>query len=498
MRSLEFDPVNTTISYSTPQRKSLLGPFNLCSEFFMAKILVIDDEISIRKALALSLSGDGHAVIEAEEKISALERLHEQHFDLIVTDLFIPAENDGLEILNMCKARQPEAMVIMLTAHGSIERAVEAVKAGADDFIAKGFAMDELKLRLEKLLEQKRLRAENRRLAEDYQRLQREVEGRYRFEQIIGNSKAMRELLEMLARVVADRDTTVLLQGESGAGKELVARAIHYNGPRKDKPFVIINCAALPEHLLESELFGYEKGAFTGALREKPGKFEIADGGTVFIDEAGEISPKVQVELLRFTQDRTFERLGGNRPITVDVRIVAATNKRLNEEVAQGRFREDLFYRLNVIPISVPPLRERKEDISLLANHFVEKFGREKGREIRLAPETLARLEKHTWPGNVRELENLVERLAVTSPQATILPADLPPEILDKPEKEAFDLAMSQRSLQEACEEFEKLFLLRHLEKHHWNITEVARTLGERRDTLSRKIKRYGLKNGLV
>jgi DNA-binding NtrC family response regulator len=460
----------------------------------MAKILVVDDEPSIRKALALSLSGDGHAVIEADSRPTALERLLERHFDLIVTDLFIPAENDGLEILKTCKARQSEPMVIMITAHGSIERAVQAVKAGADDFIAKGFTMEEFKFRLEKLLEQKRWREEHRRLSENYQRLQREVESRYRFEKIIGNSKAIRKLLELLARVVADRDAAVLLQGESGTGKELVARAIHYNGPRKEKPFVVVNCATLPEHLLESELFGYEKGAFTGALRDKPGKFEIADGGTIFIDEVAEISPHVQVKLLRFTQDHTFERVGGHQPITVDVRIVAATNKRLDEEVAQGRFRADLFYRLNVIPLFVPPLRERKDDIPLLANHFVEKYRRAKNREIRFAPETLARLEKHDWPGNVRELENLVERLVVTSPQATILPADLPPEIFGSSEKEAFDAAMSQHSLQAACDEFEKLFLRRHLEKRHWNITEVARELGERRDTLSRKIKRYGLK----
>jgi DNA-binding NtrC family response regulator len=464
----------------------------------MAKILIVDDEPAIRRALALALGGDGHTITEAGSKPAALERLHEHRFDLVVTDLFIPTEADGLEILKTCKSRQPEAMMIMITAHGSIERAVEAVKAGADDFLAKGFTMEELKLRLEKLLEQKRLREENRRMAENYHRLQHEIEGRYRFEQIIGNSKAIRELLALLARVVDDRDTTVLLQGESGTGKELVARAIHYNGPRNDKPFVIVNCAALPEHLLESELFGYEKGAFTGALRDKPGKFEAAEGGTVFLDEIGDISPKVQVELLRFTQDHTFERVGGNQPITVDVRIIAATNKRLEEEVKQGRFRADLFYRLNVIPIYVPPLRERREDIPLLANHFVEKFRREKKREIRFAPETLARLEKHIWPGNVRELENLLERLVVTAPQPTILPTDLPPEIFGHSEKEAFDAAMGQQSLQEACEEFEKLFLLRHLEKHHWNITEVAQALGERRDTLSRKIKRYGLKNGLV
>jgi len=256
----------------------------------------------------------------------------------------------------------------------------------------------------------------------------------------------------------------------------------------------VVNCATLPEHLLESELFGYEKGAFTGALRDKPGKFEVADTGTVFLDEIGDISPKVQVELLRFTQDHTFEHVGGNQPITVDIRLIAATNKRLDEEVTQGRFRADLFYRLNVIPISIPPLRERQGDLPLLVNHFVEKFRREKKREIRFAPVTLTRLEKHTWPGNVRELENLIERLVVTVPQTTILPTDLPPEIFGHSEKEAFDLALSQRSLQEACEEFEKLFLLRHLEKHHWNITEVAKTLGERRDSLSRKIKRYGLK----
>jgi len=460
----------------------------------MVTILIVDDELSIRKALALSLSSDGHSVIEADSKPAALEKLGEHSFDLVVTDLFIPTEPDGLEILKMSKARQPEAMVIIITAHGSIERAVEAVKAGADDFLAKGFTMEELKLRLDKLLEQKRLREANRQLSENYQRLRQEIEGRYRFEQIIGNSKAVRDLLALLTRVVDDRDTTVLLQGESGTGKELVARAIHYNGPRQDKPFVVVNCATLPEHLLESELFGYEKGAFTGALRDKPGKFEIANTGTVFLDEIGDINPKVQVELLRFTQDHTFERVGGNQPMTVDIRLVAATNKRLDAEVAQGRFRADLFYRLNVIPIYIPPLRERQDDLPLLVNHFVEKFCREKKREIRFAPETLARLEKHHWPGNVRELENLIERLVVTAPQATILPTDLPPEIFGQSEKEAFDLAMSQHSLQEACEEFEKLFLLRHLEKHHWNITEVARVMGERRDTLSRKIKRYGLK----
>lgn len=460
-----------------------------------AKILIVDDELSIRKSIALALKDAGHDVFEAESKAQALELLQSHSFDLVVGDLFVPNEADGLATLEACQTQQPEAMVIIMTAHGSIERAVAAVKAGADDFIEKGFTMEELKLRLERLLEQQRLREEHRQLKEKYERLRSEVEGRYRFEEIVGNSKAVGDLLELLSRVIDDPDSTVLLQGVSGTGKELVARAIHYNGPRKNEPFVIVNCATLPEHLLESELFGHEKGAFTGALRSKPGKFEVADGGTVFIDEVGEISPKVQVELLRFTQDHTFERVGGNRPITVDVRIVAATNRNLQEQVAKGRFREDLFYRLNVIPIWVPPLRERKEDIPLLVNHFVEKFGQEKGREIGFSAEALARLERHNWPGNVRELENLIERLVVTAPESTILPTDLPAEFWGSAEKEAFDLAVSQRSLKEACQEFEKQVILRELEKHHWNITEVARVLGERRDTLSRKIKRYGLKS---
>ncbi|MGH7495826.1 MAG: sigma-54-dependent transcriptional regulator [bacterium] len=461
----------------------------------MAKILVVDDEISIRKALALALSRDGDTVVDADSKDTALGRLFEQDFDVLITDLFIPTENEGLEILRACKERQPEAMAIIITAHGSLERAVAAVKAGADDFIAKGFTMEELRFRLERLLEKKRLRQEHLRLAEDYHRLRLEVEGRYRFEQVIGNSKAHSDLLALVSRVAEDGDTTVLLQGESGTGKELVARAIHYNSRRKQEPFVVVNCASLPEHLLESELFGYEKGAFTGALKDKLGKFESADRGTVFLDEVGEITPKMQVELLRFTQDHTFERVGSNRIITVDVRIIAATNKRLDEEVAKGRFRADLFYRLNVTPLSLPPLRERKEDIALLVSHFVYKLGCEKGKEIRFSPEALARLERHHWPGNIRELENVVERLLVTAPQTTILPADLPAEILGASEKEIIDRSMCQRSLREACEEFEKLFLLRHLEKHRWNITEVAQALGERRDTLSRKIKRYGLKN---
>ena len=461
----------------------------------MAKILVVDDELSIRKAIALSLKNEGHEVFAADGREKAQEIILQNDLDLMVVDLFVPTEADGMAILKLCKEQRPAALVMMITAHGSIDRAVQAIKAGADDFLAKGFAMQELIFRLQRLLDQKELQEENRQLAASYRRLRQEIEGRYRFGEIIGSSKAMRDLLNLLARVVDDRDATVLLQGESGTGKELLARAIHYNGPRQDKPFVVVNCAAIPENLLESELFGYDRGAFTGALKDKPGKFEMADGGTIFLDEIGELSPKMQVELLRFLQDHTFERLGGNRPITVDVRIIAATNKRLEEEMAGGRFREDLFYRLNVIPIEVPPLRQRQDDIAILLTHFATQMRQEKGREIRFSQAALTLLENYAWPGNVRELENLVQRLAVTVPHATILPTDLPATFRNTVEREAADAGFGQESLEEARATFEKAFLLRYLEKHHWNITAVAAAIGERRDTLSRKIKRLGLKS---
>jgi DNA-binding NtrC family response regulator len=460
----------------------------------MTNILIIDDEPSIRKAIAISLGEDGYKVKEAGSKSEALTILRNNEFDLLVLDLFVPSESEGLEILRAWKEKHPEDLVIIITAHGSTERTVAAIKAGADDFLEKGFTMEELKFRLGKLLEQRRLNQENIRLKENYHLLRREVESRYRFEHIVGNSRAIRDLLELLSKVVDDPGSTVLLQGESGTGKELAARAIHYNGPRKDKPFIVVNCAALPEHLLESELFGYEKGAFTGAIRDKAGKFEIADGGTLFLDEVAETNPGVQAKLLRFTQDHTYERVGGNRLIKVDVRIIAATNKQLEAEVKQGRFREDLFYRLNVIPIQIPSLRERREDIPILTEHLIKKYANAKGRTIRISPETMNRLINYHWPGNIRELENLVERLIVTAQQEIILPADLPHEISGHSEKQSFEEALQQSSLKEASQEFERLFLLHHLEKHRWNISEVARVLGERRDTLSKKIKRFGLK----
>jgi DNA-binding NtrC family response regulator len=461
----------------------------------MAHILVVDDELAYRKGIVYGLQRAGHTVAEAESKQQAREQVRSTSFNIVVLDLCVPTEREGLDILAMVKAQQQDVLVLMTTAHGTIERAVEAIKAGADDFILKGFTTEELQFRLERLLEGQRLRLEHHRLAEENERLRREVQTRFQYATIIGASEPMQRALRLLSRVVDDGDSTVLLLGENGTGKELFARAIHYNGPRKDKPFVVVNCSALPEHLLESELFGFERGSFTGATKDKPGKLEVADGGTLFFDEIGEVSSKIQLELLRFLQERTFERVGSNTLITVDVRIVAATNRNLSEEVKQGRFREDLFYRLHVIPLSIPPLRERKEDIPLLVDHFVALMEKEKGRRIRFSNEALARLEAHMWQGNVRELENLVERLVVMAEHELITPADLPPEFGIRDEKQAFEQAMKRRSLQEACDEFERLFLLKQLEKHHWNITEVANAIGERRDTLSRKVKRYKLKS---
>lgn len=460
----------------------------------MANILVVDDEMSFRKGMVYALQRSGHEIAETDNIREGELALQRAPFDLLVLDLCVPTETDGLTMLRTARRLVPGIPVLVVSAHGTIERAVDATKAGADDFIAKGFTTDELEFRVARLLQARELRVANERLQSENIRLHNEVRQHHGFDTIIGRSDALSRALALLQRVTADADTTVLLQGESGTGKELFARAIHYNGPRQHKPFVVINCSTLPEHLLESELFGYEKGAFTGALKEKPGKLEIADTGTLFFDEIGEISPKVQVELLRFLQERKFERLGSNRMINVDVRIVAATNKNLPDEVKKGTFRSDLFYRLNVVPIEIPPLRERRGDLPLLIEHFTRSIAAEKNITLTLSPETYRILERHTWPGNVRELGNLMRRFAVISGSEPVLPAHLPAEFAQAEMQPARTAAVDHPSLKKACEEFEKAFILHYLQKHRWNITEVAQAIGERRDTLSRKIKRYKLK----
>ena len=394
-----------------------------------ARVLIVDDELNIRTALARILEKAGYEVTGAESGDLALRLLHETPFDLVVTDLKMVGAS-GMEVLRAVKQLQPETEVILLTAYGTIESAVEAIKLDAYDYLTKPVDPERLTHVVGKALEHRALRAEVRQLRE-------QITVREAFQKIVGGSLQMREVYERV-RQVAPTLATVLIMGESGTGKELVARALHGRSARKAGPFVILNCGALPESLLESELFGYERGAFTGALATRVGRIEQANGGTLFLDEVGEMSPKTQVDFLRVLQDREFRRLGGTHPITVDVRFIAATNKNLEEAVKAGAFREDLYYRLAVIPIGLPPLRERTEDIPLLAIAFMREFCVQYEREEKfLAPATLQALREYSWPGNVRELRNLIERLVVTVKERTIRPVHLPSTIFtgDRPER---------------------------------------------------------------
>ncbi len=394
-----------------------------------ARILVVDDELNIRGALAKILEKAGHSVIVAESGDTALSMLHEMPFDLVITDLKMVGTG-GLEVLRAAKQRQPETEVIVLTAYGTVESAVDTMKEGAYDYLTKPIDPERLLHVAAKALEYKALREEVRQLRE-------QAAVATAFEHIVGRSLAMRAVYEKV-RQVSPTIATVLLDGESGTGKELVARAIHNRSQRKSSPIVTLNCGALPETLLESELFGYERGAFTGALTTKEGRIEQADTGTLFLDEVGEMSAKTQIDFLRVLQEREFRRVGGSRPITVDVRFIAATNKSLEQAVKAGTFREDLFYRLAVVPITLPPLRERTEDIPLLAITFIKEFCAQYQRpEKSFAPATLQALREYAWPGNVRELRNLAERLVVTVPDRVIRPVHLPSTILtgEKPER---------------------------------------------------------------
>src|SRR5215831_73666 len=386
----------------------------------MADILVVDDETSARLTLALLLKTRGHRVTQAEGVQTAAQALVETVFDLVITDLRMP-DGDGLAVLQMAKAHCPEAEVILLTAYAGWESAKEAMRQGAFDYFEKGKEPDELLHRVDKALEKKALSRAN-------DNLRRQIRERYSLPGIIAHSKAMQDVLELALRV-APTDATVLIQGESGTGKELIAKAIHHASRRAKGPFVAVNCGALPEPLLESEIFGHVKGAFTGATVNKKGLFEEAHGGTVFLDEIGEMPLALQVKLLRALQDGEVRPVGSNQPIIVDVRVLAATNRDLTYLMQQGKLREDLFYRLNVIPVVLPPLRERREDIPVLAEHFLGHFGQKQGGLFRLSAEAVERLLRYPWPGNVRELENAMERIAILAGKETIGPEDLPPHI---------------------------------------------------------------------
>ncbi len=451
------------------------------------KILVVDDEDSIRTSLAGILEDEGFRVMHANDGITALDVLRRDLPDLVLLDIWMPRV-DGIETLRKIKELYPSLVVIMMSGHGTIETAVKSTKMGAYDFIEKPLSLEKLLVCVRNALGMMRLKDEN-----DSLRVLAFGE-----RQMTGTSPAMVKLMEQIL-LVAPSNASVLITGENGTGKELVARSIHFHSQRKDKPFVEVNCAAIPEELIESELFGHEKGAFTGAVSQKKGKFDLADGGTLFLDEIGDMSLKTQAKILRILQERKFERVGGNRTVEVDVRIIAATNKVLEEEIRAGAFREDLFYRLNVVPFTVPPLRERRQDIPLLVEHFLDTFCRQEGIGHKvITPEAVEALKCYAWPGNVRELKNVVERLVIMTPGTTVDVNHLPESIVsgELPREISagrLDGVFELNTLREAREEFEKEFILQKLEENNWNISKTAEVIELERSNLHRKLKTYGI-----
>jgi two-component system response regulator AtoC len=413
-------------------------------------------------------------------------RFEQEHPVVTLTDLRMPGM-DGLEVLRTIRQIDPEALVILFTAFATVETAVEAVKEGAFDYIPKPFSADQLQLVIERALTQRRLLEENRRLRE-------QLTDTYRFESIVGRSRPMVQVYDLIKKV-ASSEANILILGESGTGKELIARCIHANSPRAARAFVPVDCASLPEHLLESELFGHEKGAFTGAVTMRRGLFEEADGGTSFLDEVGDIPLQLQAKLLRVLQERQVRRVGGNRFIDVDVRVISATHQNLGDMVQEGRFREDLYYRLNVISLPLPPLRDRPGDIPILAYHFLRKYAAQSGKEIKgISPETLELLEAYPWAGNVRELQNVMERAVVLAEGEMVAPAELPAN-LRLPQKVPAAMVADHLSLKRAkrqwVEAFEREYLIALLKKHQGNISQAAKTAGVDRKTIHRLIKRY-------
>jgi two-component system response regulator PilR (NtrC family) len=451
-----------------------------------ARILVVDDERSMQEFLEIFLRREGYEVVTAGDLETATLHLQEDDFDVVITDIQMPG-GSGLELLRAAHEASPEAMVIMITAFASTETAIAAMKEGAYDYITKPFKVDEIKLVVEKALEKKLLASENR-------RLRSELRHRTRDRTIIGNSPAMQRVFELIGQV-ADSKANVLISGESGTGKEMVARAIHAGGERHDRPFVVVNCAAIPETLLESELFGHVKGAFTGALHNKAGLFELADGGTLFLDEVGELSLALQVKLLRLIQEKTFRRVGGTHDQRVDVRIVCATNRRLQEEVAAGRFREDLYYRLNVIEVAMPPLHERREDIPLLVDHFVQKYARELGKPVTGASdEVMDRLLGYRFRGNVRELENVIERAVALSRQPVLGLDSLAPSVLEPAEAgEARRIPPEGVDLQRLMDDYERGLLCEALAATGGVKKRAAQLLGVSFRSFRYRLEKLGL-----
>lgn len=454
----------------------------------MKTILVIDDEESIRTSLKGILQDEGFRVVFAKTGEEGISTLKEENPDLILLDIWMPGI-DGIETLGRIREMVPDQMVIMMSGHGTIETAVRATKLGAYDFIEKPLSLEKVLLSIQNALKTGQLVQENRSLKE-------KINKDYT---MIGASKAIMQLRDQID-IAAPTSGWVLITGENGTGKELVARAIHHQSRRQDKPFIEVNCAAIPEELIESELFGHEKGAFTGATMQRKGKFDLAHEGTLFLDEIGDMSLKTQAKVLRILQEHKFERVGGGKTIEVDVRVVAATNKDLEEEIRQGNFREDLYYRLNVIPFHVPSLRERKEDIPALVEHFLELFSRKESRETKqMSPAALEILMAYSWPGNVRELKNTIERLVIMTRESLIdvnhLPGNISSGRGSGPQRQTGGTISPGEfaNFKEAKEEFEKEFLIQKLEENDWNISRTAEAIEIERSNLHRKIKSYGI-----
>ncbi len=452
----------------------------------METILIVDDEKNYPLILRAVLEEEGLEAMTANSGREALDIINNSDVDLVLTDMKMPSM-DGIELLERIKAKDPELPVVMMTAYGTVEKAVEAIQKGAYNYILKPFDNDTLVVFVKKAIAMYQVVKENR-------RLRNAVESQYNFGNIIGKSKEMRDVFEII-RKVAPANTTVLVEGESGTGKELVAKSVHFNSPRRDKPFIAVNCSAFAESLLESELFGHEKGAFTGAVALKKGRFELADGGTLFLDEIGEFSQNLQVKLLRVLQDKMFERVGGVKPISVNIRIISATNKQLAEEVRQGRFREDLFYRLNVLHIALPPLKHRTEDIRLLADHFIKKYADERKLNIPIKgiEQAVERIfYDYSWPGNIRELENVIERAMILCPDDIIKVSDLPKNFKDNVyDDQYFDGIPANAKLYETLAIVEKKMIRRALKLTDNVQSNAARLLGIGKSGFSKKMKKY-------
>ncbi|HZX48331.1 MAG TPA: sigma-54 dependent transcriptional regulator [Nitrospirota bacterium] len=451
------------------------------------EVLIVDDEPLMRISISDALKAEGYNVASAATGSEGLKAIKDTPYDVVITDLRLP-EVDGVQILKTCRQISPHTKVLMITAYGSVDTAVEAMKIGAYDYITKPFSMDELILTVKRLIELRDLEDENVYLKD-------KIGEKYDFSGIIGKSEKMQDIFEKI-RIIAPTDTTVLITGESGTGKELVANAIHFNSPRKNEAFIKVSCAALPETLLEAELFGHERGAFTGALKLKKGRFELAHKGTLFLDEIGEINQTVQVKLLRVLQEREFERLGGTSTISVDVRIIGATQRDLKKEIQKGSFREDLYYRLNVVPVQLPALRDRKEDVLLLMEHFLKIYSKHMNKPLKgISLEAREFILKYDFPGNIRELENAIKRAVTLSRDKEIQPWDLPEDIctICRESGKMGEKLNYSETLPTAISLFEKQYILRVLEETKGNKTLASKVLGISRKTLWEKSRSYGL-----